>query len=254
MRCQGQNINSFGCGSEKIEQEIKDLFQNKNIKVARLDSETANNKSRQFKIYKDFIIGKIDILIGTQMVLKNWSLENLSILAIMFPEIIFNQPDFRSKEKSFQFLNSISQMANEEMRIIIQTNNIENPIYELLKNKSKNDFYKYEIEERKSIQKIGYPPFSQLIKLTYKDQNLKNCEDEANSMSRILQKKISGDKNLKTNFEITKPFPASNFREYGKYRYNIIIKSTCKDIESRNSLLNCIIKNWIIDIDPESVL
>ena len=252
-KCQGQNIKSFGYGSENIEKEIKKLFENKNIKIQRLDSATVSEGSNQAKIYKDFVNRKIDILVGTQMVLKNWNMENLSVLAIMFPEIIFNQPDFRSKEKSFQFLNSISQMASEKTQVIIQTNNIENPIYELLKKEDKDDFYKREIKERKVSQKIGYPPFSQLIKLIYKDQDLERCGSEANSMHKILQEKILADKNLKINFEITKPFPASSFREYGKYRYNMIIKSACKDTELRNSLLNCVKKDWIIYVDPDSV-
>jgi len=253
-KCHGQNIKSFGYGSESVEKEIKKLFENKNIKIQRLDSLAISESGKQVKIYKDFINGKIDILIGTQMVLKNWNMKNLSVLAVISPEVIFHQPDFRSKEKSFQFLNSLSLLANGNTRVIIQTNNIENPIYELLKKKNKDDFYKREIQDRKTALKIGYPPFSQLIKLIYKDQDLERCKSEANAMHKTLQEKILNNSELKTHFEITKPFPASNFREYGKYRYNIIIKSICKDMESRNSLLNYIKKDWVIDVDPDGVL
>jgi primosomal protein N' (replication factor Y) (superfamily II helicase) len=251
-KCHGHNIKSFGHGSESVESEIKKLFENKNIKIQRLDSLVAKESNKQAKIYKDFINRKIDILIGTQMVLKNWNMKNLSILAVIFPEIIFHQPNFRSKEKSFQFLNSLSLLA-DNTKVIIQTNNIENPIYKLLKIKNKNDFYKREIQDRRASLKIGYPPFSQLIKLIYKDHDLEKCKSEAAVMHKMLQEKISNDKELKASFEITKPFPASNFREYGKYRYNIIARSICKDLELRNSLLNCIKKNWIVDIDPDNL-
>ncbi len=253
-KCHGQNIKSFGYGSEAVEKEIKKLFENKNIKIQRLDSLAVSENIKQMKIYKDFINGKIDILIGTQMVLKNWNMKNLSVFAAISPEVIFHQPDFRSKERSFQFLNSLSRLANNNTKVIIQTNNIENPIYDLLRKKNKDDFYKREIQDRKIAAKIGYPPFSQLIKLIYKDQNLERCKSEAGAMHKILQEKISNNSELKTHFEITKPFPASSFREYGKYRYNIIIKSICEDIKLRNSLLNYIKKDWIIDVDPDSVL
>ena len=254
--CQGQNISSFGYGSEKIEEEIKKLFANKNIKIARLDSDTASNKSKQVKIYKDFINKKIDILIGTQMVLKNWNLKNLALTAILFPEIIFNQPEFNSREKSFQFLISLRNRASENHRIIIQTHKPDNDLFKIIKNNNLEKFYSDEIENRKAISKnkIGYPPFAQLIKLIYKDFNSQNCQAEAERIFRALDSKIKNDKNLKNKFEIIKPFPSSSYKEFNKYRWHIIIKSVCEDIESRDSLLNLVKKNWIIDVDPDGVL
>ncbi len=258
-KCQGQNISSFGYGSEKIEREIEKLFANKNIKITRLDSGTASNKSKQLKIYKDFINKKIDILIGTQMVLKNWNLENLALTAILFPEIIFNQPEFNSREKSFQFLMSLYNKASANHQIIIQTHKPDNDLFKHVLRQAQDDiekFYTDEIENRKAISenKIGYPPFAQLIKLIYKDFNSQNCQTEAERMFRALDSKIKNDQKLKNKFEIIKPFPASSYKEFNKYRWHIIIKSICKDIELRDSLLNLVKKNWIIDIDPDVVL
>ena len=258
-KCQGQNISSFGYGSEKIEREIEKLFANKNIKITRLDSGTASNKSKQLKIYKDFINKKIDVLIGTQMVLKNWNLENLALTAVLFPEIIFNQPEFNSCEKSFQFLMSLYNKASANHQIIIQTHKPDNDLFKCVLQQTQDDvekFYTEEIKNRKAISenKIGYPPFSQLIKLIYKDFNSQNCQTEAERMFRALDSKIKNDKKLKNKFEIIRPFPASSYKEFNKYRWHIIIKSVCKDIESRNSLLNLVKKNWIIDVDPDNVL
>ena len=261
-KCQGQNISSFGYGSEKIEREIEKLFANKNIKITRLDSGTASNKSKQLKIYKDFINKKIDVLIGTQMVLKNWNLENLALTAILFPEIIFNQPEFNSREKSFQFLMSLRNKAGANHQIIIQTHKPDNDLFKYvmvsLSNYQDNmlKFYSEEIENRKAISEnsIGYPPFSQLIKLIYKDFNSQNCQTEAERMFRALDSKIKNDQKLKNKFEIIKPFPASSYKEFNKYRWHIIIKSVCKDLELRDSLLNLVKKNWIIDVDPDNVL
>ena len=274
-KCQGQNVNSFGSGSIKIEEEIEKLFANKNIKIARLDSNIASHKSKQLKIYQDFINKKIDILIGTQMVLKNWNLENLALTAILFPEIIFNQPEFNSCEKSFQFLTSISNKANNNHQVMIQTQKPDNDLFKITRSSASKrrsrtpkiftlrqiqddmlKFYTDEFENRKAISKnsIGYPPFSQLIKLIYKDFNSQNCQAEAERMFRALDSKIKNNQKLKNKFEIIKPFPASSYKEFNKYRWHIIIKSVCEDLESRNSLLNLVKKNWIIDVDPDSVL
>ncbi|NOQ68026.1 primosomal protein N' [Patescibacteria group bacterium] len=259
-KCAGQNVSSFGYGSEKLEKEIKELFKNKNIKIDRLDSNTASNRSKQLQIYKDFINKKIDILIGTQMVLKNWNLENLALTAVLFPEIIFNQPEFNSHERSFQFLMSLRNKAGKNHKVIIQSYKPDNDLFEtvfkIIKNGDLEKFYSEEIKNRKAISKtgIGYPPFSQLIKLIYKDFNPKNCQIEAEEMFRVLRDKITNDKKLKNKFEIIKPFPASSYKEFNKYRWHIIIKSVCKDIKLRDSFLNCVKKDWIIDVDPDGIL
>ncbi|MEA2098492.1 MAG: primosomal protein N' [Patescibacteria group bacterium] len=259
-KCQGQNISSFGYGSEKIEKEIKKLFENKNIKINRLDSETASNKSKQSKILKDFINKKVDILIGTQMVLKNWNLENLALTAILFPEIIFNQPEFNSHEKSFQFLMSTCIKANCNHQLIIQTRKPDNSLFEtvlkIIKTGNIHKFYSDEIKNRSAIleNKIGYPPFAQLTKLIYKNFSSQNCQIEAEKMFKDLNNKIASDKSLKNKFEIIKPFPASNYKEFNKYRWHIVIKSTYENTKLRDSLLACVKKDWIIDIDPDTIL
>ena len=236
------------------------MFKNKNIKIDRLDSNTASNRSKQLQIYKDFINKKIDVLIGTQMVLKNWNLENLALTAVLFPEIIFNQPEFNSRERSFQFLMSLRNKAGKNHKVIIQSykpnNDLFETVFKIIKSGDLEKFYSEEIKNRKAISKtgIGYPPFSQLIKLIYKDFNSKNCQAEAERMFKYLNNKIENDKNLKDKFEIIKPFPASSYKEFNKYRWHIIIKSVCEDIKLRDFLLNLVKKNWIIDIDPDSIL
>ena len=83
------------------------------------------------KVYKVF--GKIDVLIGTQMVLKNWDLENLALTAVLFPEIIFNQPEFNSREKSFQFLISLCNKAGANHKVIIQSHKPDNDLFKIIK-------------------------------------------------------------------------------------------------------------------------
>ena len=259
-KCQGQNIISFGYGSEKIEREIKKLFENKNIKINRLDSQTASNRSKQSKVLKDFVDKKIDILIGTQMVLKNWNSESLALTAVLFPEVIFNQPEFNSYEKSFQFLMSTCIKTSPNHQLMIQTHKPDNSlfktVFKIINTGNIHKFYSDEIKNRSAISenKIGYPPFAQLLKLIYKDFSPQNCQFEAEKMFKDLNNKIANDENLKNKFEIIKPFPASNYKEFNKYRWHIIIKSTCESTRLKDSLLNCVKKDWIVDTDPDTIL
>lgn len=251
-KCHSKRIVSFGSGSEEIENKINDLFKEKNIKITRLDSNTNKTIKDSLGIQKDFTIGKIDILIGTQMVLKNWSIKNLATIVILFPEITFNQPNFKSQEKTFQFFKFISTLRNDNLELIIETNDFENKTFNLLK-KDITNFYKTEIEKRKLTSEISYPPFSQLIKLIYKNKNQFQCQNETKKMYEFLKMKIFENENLKNNFQITTPFASSNLKEYGKYRWQIIIKSICEDTKLRNLLLNYVKKDWIIDIDPDNI-
>lgn len=252
--CGGQNISSFGYGIEKIEDEIRAIFKNKNIKISRLDSISVKNKSMQLNICKSFINGKIDIIIGTQMAIKNWAMPNLSIIAALFPEISFNQPDFKSREKSLQFLLSLKNEGSESRKIIIETFDSKNPMFKKALSDNLNAFYKEELLFRKGISKIGYPPFSHVIKLIYKNSDKEKGKREAERTYCALLEKLNSDPRLKSSFEIIKPFPAQSFCEHGKYRYYIIIKYALSASNKRDSILETIKKDWIIDIDPDSLL
>lgn len=253
-KCKGQNISSFGYAIETVEKEIRDMFKDKNIRISRLDSTTAEYKSQQKKIYDNFIKGKLDILVGTQMAIKNWNLERLSLIIILYPEIFFNQPDFRSRERSFQFLMGIKNEAIPKQKIIIQTFNAENDAFRSLRSENIESFYEKELLFRKSASKIGYPPFSNLIKLLYKNKNKDMCKKEALELFDAIYHKINASKELRDNFEIIRPYPAQSFKEYGKFRYYIIIKCATNDIAKRDIVLNEVKKDWIIDIDPDSLL
>jgi len=251
-KCGGQNIASFGYAIEAVEKEIESLFSNKNISISRLDSTTAENKSQQKKIYENFTKGKIDILIGTQMAIKNWNLENLSLVAILFPEIFFNQPDFRSRERSFQFLVGLKNEINAKRQVIIQTFNKENEIFAQSDNTT--IFYESELQFRKGVSRIGYPPFSSLIKLIYKNEDVNKCKREAEELFETIFKKINSAENLRNDFEIIRPYPAQSFKEHGKFRYYIVIKCALNDAAKRDIILSEVKKDWIIDVDPDSLL
>lgn len=252
-KCQGQNISSFGCGSSRIRKEIENLFEGKNIKIQEMNSKTLENISDQQKIFRDFSDKKIDLMIGTQMILKNWNMPNLTLIGIIFPEIIFSQNNFRSKEKIWQTMFRFYNLP-EEKRVIIQTYKPENPFFEKMKNNEYEQFMKEELTDRRdSIMKIPYPPFGKIIKLIYKHIDAKMCEKEARYQYEILRQEIR-KQNLQDEMEIISPFPAQNYREFGKYRWHIILRHKKNlTLGKRNQILAKTKKDWIIDIDPDEI-
>ncbi len=267
--CKSSQIKSFGTGTQKAEEEIKNIIKTadlsssqrkkRHIRMCRLDSGTAKNKKLQYKAYSDFNKRKIDILVGTQMILKNWNLSNLGLIGIISADSFLNFPDFRSHEKSFQTLKQIILQNQNNAKIIIQTGYPENRIFREILSDNPEPFYRRELENRKISFGLDYPPFSQIIKLIHQNKNARLSERNAREMYQILKREIptpspSREGNNKSQqFEIMEPFPAFNYQVRGKFRWNIIIKSICQDISLRDKLLEPIGKDWIIDVDPESV-
>jgi primosomal protein N' (replication factor Y) len=253
-KCHGQNISAFGGGSQRVFGEIEALFENKNIKIVELDSSTSEDGKRNQKVFEDFQRGRIDILVGTQMVWKNWNMKNLDPICIIFPEIIFGSPGFKSKERSWQFLNKTYTWA-QDRTVVIETYKPEHKYFTEIKNKTTEEFLREELETRhQNLSPIPYPPFGKLIKLIYKNQDALVCEKEAKWQYEILQKEIF-DNNLQSTFEVLPPFPAQSYREHRKYRWHIIIKhKNGIDLSARDALLHTIKSAWIIDVDPDEIL
>lgn len=253
-KCQGQNIKSFGCGSARIRAEIENIFDGKNIRIQELNSKIIENAGGQQKIFKDFSSHKIDILIGTQMILKNWNMPNLAVVGIIFPEIIFSQNNFRSKERIWQTMFKFYNLPQEK-EVIIQTHKPLSPFFEKMRAGSFQNFLEEELADRDiSIMKIPYPPFGRIIKLIYKHHEATMCEKEARYQYEILKQEIRGNI-LQEEMEIVSPFPAQSYREFGKYRWHIILRhKKSLTLDKRDKVLSKIKKDWIVDIDPDEII
>lgn len=251
--CQGQNIGSFGGGSGRVFEEIQEIFEGKNLKIVELDSSSEEGSSGQ-KILEEFNKGKIDILIGTQMAWKNWQMENLGLIGIIFPEIIFSVPGFRSGERSRQFLAKACNLTKERT-VIIQTRKPDHKYFQEIKEKEIAELLEEEYQSRsESISLIPYPPFGKLIKLIYKHSDPRDCEKEAKWQYECLKKEIYAA-GLLDKMEVMPPFPAQNYREYGKYRWHIIIRHLHNlPLPDRDRVLKSAKKDWIIDVDPDEIL
>jgi len=167
--CGHQKIVARSFGTEKIEEELRRIFPK--VKTARMDWDSTKTKDQVSRLFEDFARGRIDILVGTQMVVKGLDFENVGLVGIISADSLLSFPDFRINEKAFQLMQQVSGRAGRmdgKGKVIIQAYNEEHPVLNWVKMHDFKRFYQTEIAGR---QNFCYPPFCRLIKLTCKDRN-----------------------------------------------------------------------------------
>ena len=193
-KCQGE-LAYIGAGTQKIEEELSTLFPE--ARVARLDSDSSQNKNTEAQIIRDFSKGSIDILVGTQMIAKGFDFSNLSLVAIIAADSLLGIQDFRADEKALhtleQFRGRCGRRSSKGM-FVIQTSQPGHPIYSRLSANDTDEFYTQLLQERKDF---GFPPYSRIVEISIRDI----YEDRAARMSSQLAEA------LKTYFEdLTGPY------------------------------------------------
>jgi len=158
--CKAPNIKYSGVGTEKIEAVAQKLFAH--AKIARMDSDTMTHKGAYEKVLTDFRKGKIDILIGTQMLAKGLDFPNVTLVGIINADMGLHIPDFRASERTFQLLTQVAGRAGRGEtpgEVFIQTYT---PTHEAIQCAVNHDFERYYAYELPNREELDYPPKSHL--------------------------------------------------------------------------------------------
>ena len=189
--CHSDNINNFGLGTQKLEEEITKIF---NTSVVRMDIDTTSKKGAHEKILNDFKNRKYSILIGTQMIAKGLDFANVTLVGVLNGDASLNIPDYRSAERTYSLLNQVagrSGRGNIPGEVIIQGFNIDHYSIVLASHHDYDTFYSEELQIRK---KLFYPPYCNLalIRIMGKsyDNVVKESDKIANYLNSHLDKKI----------------------------------------------------------------
>ncbi len=191
--CGSHEVQTRGFGTEKIEEEIKQIFPA--AVTGRMDLDTTRNKNSYEKIIGEFEQKKIQILIGTQMITKGLDFDSVSIVGILNADNMLNYPDFRAFERSYQMMAQVSGRAGRKGKqglVILQTSDPQHPV---IQNVVKNDFlnsYKTQLEERLLFR---YPPFHRLINITIKHRDKMRCDKAARMLGAFMSRSL-GDRVL----------------------------------------------------------
>jgi primosomal protein N' (replication factor Y) len=184
--CGSPEIKTRGFGTEKIEDEIKQLF--RNARVSRMDLDTTQSKNAFSKIVKNMEDQKTDILIGTQMITKGLDFDHVSVVGILNADNLINFPDFRAHERAYQLISQVSGRAGRKHKtgkVVIQTSQPDHPLIELIQKQDYHETLNTQFEERKLFK---YPPFFRLIKIIVKHKNVETVSRAADQLAIQLRK------------------------------------------------------------------
>ena len=184
--CNTPQLEHKGFGTEKIEQEIEEFFPQAHI--SRMDVDTTRNKKSYDKIITDFEQGKVDILVGTQMVTKGLDFERVSLVGILNADNMLNFPDFRSHERAFQLMAQVSGRAgrkNKRGTVVLQTSAPEHPVIGQVLRNDYAAMFSTQCTER---GQFGYPPYTRLIEITLRHRDVKTTERAAQELAAEFRK------------------------------------------------------------------
>lgn len=253
-KCGSGAIVKLGSGTQKIEDIIQGEFPG--YRIFRLDQDTAKKKDTAFNLIEKMEKREIDILLGTQMVSKGFDFHGVTVAGIILADIGLNMPDFRSTERIFSLLLQLagrSGRGEDSGRVIIQTLNENNPLYDFLKRQDYTGFYNSELNIRRMLD---YPPFSRLARIVFRGKDEGEVSEAALQMSSGIDDIIMAD-----NMQVTKlgPAQAPFVKIGGNYRYHMILKGQRLDelqrlIRKAEALYRSKSVYAEIDIDPVDML
>ncbi len=251
--CGNKSIRFSGLGTEKVEAALGKSFPSARVK--RMDSDTLKRKEDYRRILGDFRSGKIDILVGTQMIAKGLHFPNVTLVGIIHADLSLHIPDFRAGERTFQLLTQVAGRAGRgdvEGEVYVQSFTPFHPAIQYARRHDYIGFYDQEIEFR---QELRYPPVGRVALLTLRGRS----EDRVRFFSDHLRKEMDLLAHEMGDVVIAGPAPAPLLRAENFYRYQIMIRTPRMPQLSRklsskiDSLQIPEDLRLIIDIDPVSL-
>ena len=248
--CRNPAIRFAGLGTEKVESTLTRLFPH--ARISRMDSDTLKRKDDFRRILGDFRTGKIDILVGTQMIAKGLHFPNVTLVGIIHADLGLHIPDFRAGERTFQLLTQVAGRAGRgdvEGEVWVQAFTPFHPSIQYARRHDFLGFYEQEIEFREQLR---YPPFSRIALLTFRGRNEEKAEFTANHFRKELDALVKDFPDL----TISGPAPAPLAKAEKNFRFQIMLRvgqmsrlsKRMNDFIQKSQLPDDVLMS--IDVDP----
>ncbi len=260
-QCKGQAVKTFGYGTERIAADLEEIFPDAGI--ARLDRDTVRARRHMEEVVLDFRKGRLDILVGTQMITKGHDFPGLTLVGILCADLSLNFPEYHATERTFQLLAQVAGRAGRGERpgrVLIQTWLPDHYAMDCATTHDFNTFYEKESKFRKAL---GYPPFGRLINLRFSGRKKAQVCDTTGSMARLAKNLAKGIKGTNgSQVEVLGPAPAPRAKIKDRYRWQILLKSSslsnlralCSGLLSRKADMVPSGVRMEVDVDPYSLL
>lgn len=211
--CGKDALRMLGDGTEKIEEALQELFPE--ARIGRFDADIAKDKREEARILKQFAEGKIDMLVGTQMITKGFDFSRLTLTAVLKAETVTSVFDFRADERALQLLRQLMGRAGRRSssgEMIVQTFRAEHPVFNMLLHPGGEDIRGL-MEERREF---GYPPFTRIIRISVKSKEKERSECLARDVSATLNRSGFQD--------VSGPAAPPQNRTAGEYILQLLVK------------------------------
>jgi primosomal protein N' (replication factor Y) len=253
--CDGKYIYYVGEGTEQIEEQLRKLFPA--LRIARIDRDTAARRGSFERALTDFGAGKIDLLVGTQILAKGHDFPNVTLVGVVSVDAGMALPDFRAAERTFQLLTQVAGRAGRGDRagkVLIQTYH---PYHYALRHASAQDYAGFYEEEIRHRQNHTYPPFVALASLLVHGTEIERVRSEAVELRKELDRANSA-----RVARILGPAPAPLARLKGEHRVQLLIK--CRNRRELRKIIDAALaalqerkispRSINVEIDPVSIM
>lgn len=216
-KCADPKIKYSGAGTEKVEDTVARLFPK--AVVRRMDADAMTRKEAYRETLHAFRTGKIDILIGTQMISKGLHFPNVTLVGIINADLALHLPDFRAGERTFQLLTQVAGRAGRgevEGEVFIQSFTPFHPAIQFARHHDFEGFWQQEIEFR---EKWNYPPFARMMLVTLRSPHQLKASFSADTLSRRLKE------SLPAGTILSEPAPAPLEKSHGNYRFQLMLRT-----------------------------
>lgn len=263
--CKSSTLVPFGFGTERVEEELKELLPE--ARTARLDADTGSDRKKFLTILRKMRNREIDILIGTQMIAKGHHFPHVTLVGVVWADSGLAIPDFKAAERTFQLLSQVTGRAgrgDQPGEVIIQTMH---PNHYAIDYSGSHDYHRLYNDEISIRKTVGFPPFVKLINLRIVSESEFDVRQSALKIASFCRKTIHAMENSIDNIqkkpiEVSGPAPAPIDRIQGKYRWQILLKSNnidllhslCRQVVDRQKKFLIGKAKLVIDVDPENLM
>ena len=188
--CGSRYIKYFGAGTQKVEEEVRNLFPT--VQVGRMDVDTTSTKDAHQKILETFRAGETRVLVGTQMIAKGLDFPNVTLVGVVAADLSLNLPDYRSTERTFQLLTQVAGRAGRAEtpgRVVVQTYEPDHYAIQLAAKQDYRAFYTRESAFRRACL---YPPFTVIARIVFTADTEKDARAAAEAAEEKLNAYIDG--------------------------------------------------------------
>jgi primosomal protein N' (replication factor Y) len=226
--CGADGTALLGLGTERVEEEVRLRFPE--ARIERLDRDTATRRGGVERLLRRLAQGRIDILIGTQMVAKGHHFPGVRLVGVIVAELGLHLPDFRAAERTFQLLTQVAGRAGRGPapgRVLVQTFAPDHYAVRPVRDHDYESFYREELSYR---AELGYPPFGRLVRALVSGPEAEEAERAAQELAERAKRAVAGPAEPSApgleRLEILGPAPAPIRRLRGRFRFHLLVKGT----------------------------